>query len=149
MAQYEYRVVPAPAKGEKAKGVKTPQARFALALESLMNQMAAEGWEYLRADMLPSEERQGLTGSTTNWRNVLVFRREIAAEAATVEPKPVAPPEPESATDGARREPLPPLRPATGAERMLRDDGVEEISPVSGMTSALRARAAAQAAQKS
>ena len=74
---------------------------------------------------------------------------EIVAEATTVEPKPVAPPEPESATDGARREPLPPLRPATGAERMLRDDGVEEISPVSGMTSALRARAAAQAAQKS
>ena len=75
MPEFEYKVVPAPTKGVKAKGVKTAEGRFANALELLMNEMAADGWEYLRADMLPSEERQGLTGSTTNWRNVLVFRR--------------------------------------------------------------------------
>jgi hypothetical protein len=81
MTAYEYRVVPAPAKGKKAKGVKTPEERFALALEDLMNVMGADGWEYQRADTLPSTERTGLTGSTTNWRHVLVFRRAVAAAA--------------------------------------------------------------------
>ncbi len=37
--------------------------------------MSAEGWEYVRADVLPSEERSGLTGRTTVYHNVLVFRR--------------------------------------------------------------------------
>lgn len=40
-----------------------------------MNDMAASGWEYQRAETLPSTERAGLTGSTTEWRNLLVFRR--------------------------------------------------------------------------
>ena len=80
--RYEYKVVPAPARGEKAKGVKAPEGRFAYALEHLLNDMGAEGWEFQRAETLPSEERQGLTGSITVWRNVLVFRRGVAAQEA-------------------------------------------------------------------
>lgn len=147
MPEFEYKVVPAPTKGEKAKGVKTPQARFAHALETMMNTMAADGWEYLRADMLPSEERQGLTGSTTNWRNMLVFRREKPGSLETFHPRFVdiaaktdPEPSPEPPTEEVRKDP-PPLRPASGAERMLKDNGVEELSEVSGMTAALRARA--------
>ena len=75
MPGYEYKIVPAPRKGEKAKGVKTPEARFAHAVETAINALASEGWEYLRADFLPCDERSGLTGSTTQWRNLLVFRR--------------------------------------------------------------------------
>ena len=78
MDAYEYRVIPAPEKGVKAKGVKAPEDRFALVLEELMNEMGADGWEYQRAETLPSTERAGLTGSTTNWRHVLVFRRTVA-----------------------------------------------------------------------
>ena len=80
MTGYEYKVIPAPAKGVKAKGIKGPEARFAHALEQSMNTLAAEGWEYLRADILPSEERQGLTSSQTVYRSVLVFRRELAED---------------------------------------------------------------------
>ena len=79
MIRYAYKVVPAPEKGIKAKGVKTAPARFALSVEQALNQLAAEGWEYQRAELLPSEERSGLTGSTTNWRNLLVFRRPLPA----------------------------------------------------------------------
>jgi hypothetical protein len=46
-----------------------------------MNDMAREGWEYLRADTLPCEERAGLTGKTTTYQNVLVFRRVVARVA--------------------------------------------------------------------
>ena len=164
MPEFEYKVVPAPSKGEKAKGLKSPEARFAHAIERLMNRMAADGWEYQRADMLPSEERQGLTGSTTNWRNILVFRRDKAGIIADFQPRAIdsesvsaepaqkenvaaaEPPENSEATpppqDDAQRDP-PALRPASGAERILKDNGVEELSDVSGMTAALRARAEA------
>ena len=82
MTRYEYKVVPAPSRGTKAKGVRSPEGRFAVTVETVLNEMGAQGWEYQRAELLPSEERSGLTGSTTNWRNVLVFRRALSAEAA-------------------------------------------------------------------
>ena len=78
MPHYEYRVVPAPTKGQKAKGVRGHENRFAYALQDLMNRMGAEGWEYQRAETLPSEERHGLTSVTTTYPNVLVFRRPVA-----------------------------------------------------------------------
>ena len=55
--------------------MKTPPDRFAHALTSTMNAMARDGWEYLRADTLPSEERSGLTKRSTVYHSVLVFRR--------------------------------------------------------------------------
>lgn len=96
MQQFEYRVVPAPRKAEKARGLKTTPERFAHALSQTMNDMAREGWEYLRADTLPCEERAGLTGKTTTYQNVLVFRRAVARMADAPAPslilsEPVAP----------------------------------------------------------
>lgn len=95
MTAFEYKVVPAPTKGEKARGVKGAEARFSHALENLMNTMAEEGWEYQRAETLPSDERSGLTSTVTVWRNVLVFRRARRDVAEAFEPrlleKPAAP----------------------------------------------------------
>lgn len=106
MTGFEYKVVPAPMRGLKAKGVKGTPARFANALETLMNELGAEGWEYQRTDTLPVEERQGLTGKTTNFQNMLVFRRALVeAEVETPEvtaliedQTPVAEPAPEAET---------------------------------------------------
>lgn len=79
MQQFEYKVVPAPVRGEKVKGARRTPERFAHALGALMNQLARDGWEYLRADTLPCEERTGLTGKTTTFQNMLVFRRALTA----------------------------------------------------------------------
>ena len=54
--RYEYKILPAPSKGQKAKGLKAPEARFANTLEECLNEQAAEGWEYQRAETLPSQE---------------------------------------------------------------------------------------------
>lgn len=75
---FEYVAIPAPLRAEKAPGPKTPTDRYALAVTAELNRMAREGWEYLRADVLPSEERSGLTGRTTHYHNLLVFRRPLA-----------------------------------------------------------------------
>jgi len=87
MPRYEFKVIPAPRRGEKARGVKTTEERFALALTALMNELGAEGWDYVRADTLPVDERSGLTGTKTTFQNLLVFRREIAADAVRPEPQ--------------------------------------------------------------
>ncbi|MCO6382544.1 DUF4177 domain-containing protein [Oceanicola sp. 502str15] len=83
MPRYEYRVVPAPERGKKAKGAKGTSGRFAVALEELMNEMGAAGWEYQRTDTLPCQERVGLTGKQTTFQHMLVFRRELAEEAVS------------------------------------------------------------------
>lgn len=80
MQNFEYKVIPAPLRGKKAKGLKTTEDRFALAMTEVLNAQATEGWEYVRADRLPCEERSGLTGKTTSTQNVLVFRRPLYGE---------------------------------------------------------------------
>ena len=92
MQRFEYKVVPAPRRGEKARGVKTSEDRFALALATLMNALGREGWDYVRADTLPLDERSGLTGTKTSFQNMLVFRRvlEEVAEAPAPSPRLVA-----------------------------------------------------------
>ncbi|SFR43205.1 hypothetical protein SAMN04488005_1875 [Yoonia tamlensis] len=105
---YEYMVVPAPTRGIKAKGAKTAQERFAIALETKMNTMANNGWDYVRTDTLPSEQREGLMSKTTVYQNMMVFRRAKKA------PRKVAPtPAPVVAAPPAPPRPAPSVRPAS------------------------------------
>lgn len=86
MQRYEYRVIAAPQRGEKTRGLKTTGERFAQALMTAMNTLGREGWEYIRADTLPCDERSGLTGTKTTFQNMLVFRRAIAESGLEVAP---------------------------------------------------------------
>ena len=85
MPHYEYKVIPAPRRGEKSREARTTEDRFALALSNLMNQLGKDGWDYVRADVLPCDERAGLTGTKTTYQTMMVFRR-------VVEPTPAAEP---------------------------------------------------------
>lgn len=142
MTRYEYKVLPAPARGMKAKGAKTTEARFAVALMTLMNEQGREGWEYQRTDTLPCEERVGLTGRATRFQNMLVFRRELREPPAEAAERPKSLPapareraeaegnaaEPERARAGAAESPAPgpDTEAGTGAppEDMPRRDSV-------------------------
>ena len=77
MADFEYKVVPAPDRAEKAKGLKTRSERFAHALGTLLNRMARDGWDYLGTEALPVRERRLFGGSRSGVENVLVFRRPL------------------------------------------------------------------------
>jgi hypothetical protein len=95
MNSYEYRVVPAPNRAEKFRGAKTTTDRFALTLAAVMNELGRDGWEYLRADTLPCEERTGFTGRSTSYQTLLVFRRVLGAAApAGPHPAPAVEPRP-------------------------------------------------------
>lgn len=91
MPRYEYKVVPAPARGTKLRGLKTPADRFAHALAEAMNTLGRDGWEYLRAESLPCEDRVGLLSKTqTTTQHVLVFRR-VLPDPAAAAPSAAAP----------------------------------------------------------
>lgn len=127
MTSFEYTAIPAPSRGEKAKEAKTPTDRYALALTAELNRMAADGWEYLRSDVLPSEERSGLTGRATVYHNLLIFRRAVVAATDTVKPqKPAvaAPPVTEAAKERpAPRSGIPPASAETqGAAKAISND---------------------------
>lgn len=178
MPRYEYKVVPAPSKGMKGQGIKTPEARFSHALQELMNGLAGYGWEYQRAETLPSTERSGLASSTTQWRNVLVFRRprQDDADAFTPEllpapdatppavitpveepriapvPKEAPPPHTEQASEeAAKPEPeaeTPPAPRDAENERPFWDNGVEPTDDGSGIGSSVEKLAAARKSSK-
>ena len=118
MPTYEYNVVPAPRAADKDKGVKGTGPRFARTLTRLMNDMGADGWEFLRAETLPCDERKGLTGRVETTQHVLVFRREravVTRPRSETPPLAATPPRRAGATprlvlDASRRDEEPDLR---------------------------------------
>lgn len=78
MPDHEYRVIPAPARAPKSKQKGTDP--FARSIQDVLNAEARDGWEYLRAETLPQQERSGLTGTRTGFKTLLVFRRPIGVK---------------------------------------------------------------------
>ena len=117
VTKYEYRVVPAPRKPHRIRGLKRGEDRFAASVAEILNELGAEGWEYQRSDTLPMDSRSGLTGHTTTFRTMLVFRRLVGAPDDDSETAPMAetasPPLPASApaTELAPESPLAPGAP--------------------------------------
>ena len=84
MKQIEYKVVPAPTKAKRGRWIRNSSVRFADHLQYVLNDMAKDGWEYVRTDTLPCEQRVGLTQTTTTYQNMLVFKR-TADETTSIE----------------------------------------------------------------
>lgn len=134
MRKFEYKAVPAPTAGTKAKGVKTTEDRFALSMTEVLNEMAAAGWEYVRAETLPCVERKGLTGSQQTYQNVLIFRKleTSALPLDRVTSRPLHAVEEEEALV-ARPEPIIEAEPQPERPRLT------SVPPDSGMAPSIRA----------
>lgn len=86
MQTFEYKIVPAPRRGKSGKGIRGNEAKFVNALSMVMNELGAAGWEYIRTDTLPAEERRGLLFRSTVQHTMLVFRRPRQAKAPVTHP---------------------------------------------------------------
>ncbi len=76
MTHYDYKVVPAPKRAKRVKGVRGPEELFALTLTEAINEVARQGWEYVRAEHLPAEGPKGwFRNAASGEQTVLVFRR--------------------------------------------------------------------------
>lgn len=89
MTGYSYKTVAAPRRLKKVKGVKGKDALLARTVEDLIAVEAAQGWEYLRADTFPVEEKGGMFSKpVVTERAVLVFCKPIAVQPAYTAPQP-------------------------------------------------------------
>jgi hypothetical protein len=76
MTHYDYKVIPAPRKLKRVKGVSGAEELFAVTLTDAINEVARQGWEYVRAERLPAETPRGwLRAAVAEEQSVLVFRR--------------------------------------------------------------------------
>lgn len=88
MAGFEYKVINAPRKPGKARGVKGFDDKYAHTLSELMNEMATDGWQYSRAESIPVDEKSGMMGKVTEkYLTLLIFQR--ALPDAEQEPEPI------------------------------------------------------------
>lgn len=86
-ARYIYKCVPAPRRVKRAKGQKTAADALAAAVEAALSEEAAQGWEYVRTDLVPMEAKSGFFGSSQEAQvGVMVFRRPAAPPAADEPP---------------------------------------------------------------
>ncbi|MCA0205636.1 MAG: DUF4177 domain-containing protein [Proteobacteria bacterium] len=76
---HEYKVVPAPQRAAKTKGLKTTADRFAHTLAERINAEAAGGWHFVRTETLPCEERSRLGSVRVSQQVVMIFARELGA----------------------------------------------------------------------
>jgi hypothetical protein len=77
---FEYKCVGAPERVKRQRGVRSRSERVALAMQEIISAEAVDGWEYLRTDLVPVEEKAGFFGRMHEvQRAVLIFRRESGA----------------------------------------------------------------------
>lgn len=74
---HEYKVVPAPTRAPKVKGLKTTAERFAHALAEAINAEAGGGWQFQRTETLPCEERGTLGKVRQTTQVVMIFARPL------------------------------------------------------------------------
>lgn len=104
MTSYDYKVVPAPRRARKVKGMKGSDELFAHTFAEAINEVARQGWEYVRAESLTAEVPGGwFRRGATSEQTVLVFRRAreaLGPRIAAVQPAGAVSPEPEPAGAG-------------------------------------------------
>ena len=144
MSYYDYKVVPAPKRAKKVKGVKTPEELFAVTLTDAINEVARQGWEYVRAEHMPAEASRRLVPQRPSRasRRVLVFRRQregLGPRLATVRSDVRPDPHTEGAPDAPLSD-LPAAAPRAEAphaeraviDRMRRREPSVRLEPVPG-----------------
>ncbi|SDZ09487.1 hypothetical protein SAMN05444004_10613 [Jannaschia faecimaris] len=74
---YEYEVIPAPTKAKRVAGLIKENERVAHEISELFNDMAIDGWEYVRADTISIDDVTGISGNIPKAHTLLVFRRPL------------------------------------------------------------------------
>ena len=123
MQKFEYKIVAAPRAAKKFKGVRGHADRFARTVEAVITEQAVNGWDYFRADTLPSDQKSGiLRKGAETYQTLLIFRR-AAPVLGAKKASPIAEPIPEpkweapaiAAVASGEDEPPSPKRPSLGA----------------------------------
>ena len=93
MRRYEYKVVPVPEKCLSSKDAAAADDPAAFTVEVVLNDMAVEGWVYIRTDRM-TLQKGGILGQKDITRDMMVFRRQPVGVADHAPATPIAEREP-------------------------------------------------------
>ena len=93
MRRYEYKVVPVPEKCLSSKDAAAADDPAAFTVEVVLNDMAVEGWIYIRTDRM-TMQKAGILGQKDVSRDMMVFRRQPVGMADHAPVAPVSEREP-------------------------------------------------------
>jgi hypothetical protein len=83
MGGWRYRCVAAPRKAKASRAHRAPADALLAAIEAAIAAEAAQGWEYVRTDLVPMESKAGFFGPVSETHlGVMVFRRPADAAPA-------------------------------------------------------------------
>jgi hypothetical protein len=82
MAEYEYRVVPAPAKPARGKTDALGSDGFVALFSELLNDMGREGWIYVRTDVVTERRGRWPFRRQVETRDLVVFQRAVRSDEA-------------------------------------------------------------------
>ncbi|MCY4207315.1 MAG: hypothetical protein OXD29_05105 [Roseovarius sp.] len=77
MSRFEYKIIPASVNRGKAKLLKGGAEKVAVKLESEINKLGLNGWEYYRTETYPIQKSRWFSPPKIDHISILVFRREI------------------------------------------------------------------------
>jgi hypothetical protein len=84
MTEYEYRVIPAPAKPAHGRDAVGASDGFALIFAETLNDMGREGWLYVRTDVVTERHGRWPFRRWTETRELLVFQRPRGLQAGAL-----------------------------------------------------------------
>jgi hypothetical protein len=89
MAQWRYKCVAAPRKARRSRTHRDPADALLAAIDAAIAVEAAQGWEYLRTDLVPMEAKAGLFSAATETHlGVMVFRKPADGGDGEADPAP-------------------------------------------------------------
>ncbi len=89
MERYEYQVVKTPSKSTKYKGMEKGADTFAQTLMDGMNELAREGWQFVRTEVM-MEERRSIFGNSRVNHDYMIYRRSLRSNGMRLD-EPVSP----------------------------------------------------------
>ncbi len=89
MERYEYQVVKTPSKSTKYKGMEKGADTFAQTLMDGMNELARDGWQFVRTEVM-MEERRSIFGNSRVNHDYMIYRRSLRSNGMRLD-EPVSP----------------------------------------------------------
>lgn len=90
MERFEYKLVKAPQKSNKYSGLNKLDDKFAHTLMDSMNDIASDGWQFLRKEVMTETKRRGFFGRKSTSHDYLVYRRQLRGSGMSMD-TPVSP----------------------------------------------------------
>ncbi len=85
MERFEYRVVKCPSKSTKYTNLDKATDAFAQTLMDGMNELAIEGWQFVRNEAMVESRRTLLWGSSKRRQDYMVYRRALRSNGMSLD----------------------------------------------------------------